>query len=162
MFSLAQASVSLMTLQTIPMLAMFNLLCRCWPRKSVGTPNASAPAAREVVFRKSRRLVREGKRGAGEFNRGNFFALFRIPNKNAGRGGGTAGAMRFEAILEWPQRLEPEIGRISGTPSSRRSLAGMRRELTLPATGKVLISECRTVIMPGVPADTVPGNAAPG
>jgi hypothetical protein len=50
------------------MQAMFNLLFRFWPRKSVGTPNASAPAAREVVFIKSRRFTPEDETDSGEFN----------------------------------------------------------------------------------------------
>jgi hypothetical protein len=55
------------------MQAMFNLLFRFWPRNSVGTPNASAPAAREVVFINSRRLAREGAMDCEEFNRDNLF-----------------------------------------------------------------------------------------
>jgi hypothetical protein len=73
MFSLAQASESLRPLPPIPMQAMFNLLFRFWPRKSVGTPNARAPAAREVAFIKSRRLTPEGVMDSGEFDIGSFF-----------------------------------------------------------------------------------------
>src|SRR5882724_8241047 len=57
MFSPAQASVSLGPLLPVaPMDAMFNLLFRFLARNSVGTPNASAPAASEVVLTKSRRF----------------------------------------------------------------------------------------------------------
>jgi hypothetical protein len=98
MFSLAQASVSLRPLPPIPMQAMFNLLFRFWPRKSVGTPNASAPATSEVDFKKSRRLVREGKSRSAEFNRGNSACA----TEYNGRGGGMAGATLQEALLERP------------------------------------------------------------
>ena len=58
-----------------PMQAMFNLLFRFWPRKSVGTPNASAPAAREVVFIKSRRSITQSEVVSADFS-GSVFDLF--------------------------------------------------------------------------------------
>ena len=75
-----------------------------------------------------------------------------------------AGAMRYEAILDRPQSAgRGGIGIISGPSGSRFCWAGMRMELTLPTMGEVLILEqLRTVVMPGVQADTVPENAAPG
>src|ERR1700685_3247803 len=78
MFSPAQASVSLRPLPPIPMQAMFNLLFRFWPRKSVGTPNASALAASEVVLIKSRRLTGEDEKDSGDFLRVNFFDRFHM------------------------------------------------------------------------------------
>src|SRR5580693_5493065 len=68
MFSPAQASVSLLPLPPIPTQAMFNLLLRFCPRKSAGTPNASAPAARELVLRNSRRSIVESKVVSGAFS----------------------------------------------------------------------------------------------
>jgi hypothetical protein len=44
---------------------MFSLLLRFWPRKSAGTPNARAPAARELVLMNARRSTRESKRISG-------------------------------------------------------------------------------------------------
>jgi hypothetical protein len=58
--------------------AMFNLLFRFWPRKSVGTPNASAPAAREVVLMKSRRLTRGNETSSGDLNWSNLFDRFHM------------------------------------------------------------------------------------
>src|SRR5580698_9712713 len=66
MFSPAQASVSPRPLPPIPTQAMFNLLLRFWPRKSAGTPNANAPAARELVLINSRRPTR-GSEGFSDF-----------------------------------------------------------------------------------------------
>src|SRR5882724_5660509 len=68
MFSSAQASVSLRPLPPIPMQAMFNLLLRFCPRKSAGTPNASAPTARELVLINSRRSIRERQVVSGAFS----------------------------------------------------------------------------------------------
>src|SRR5580658_926000 len=109
MFSLAQASVSLRPFPPIaPTQAMFNLLFRFWPRKSVGTPNASAPAAREEVFIKSRRLTPGDETDSGEFKRGIVFDWFLMCNR-----------------------------------------------IHRPGCGG-------TEVMPGVQADIVPENAAPG
>src|SRR5882757_5067037 len=72
MFSSAQASVSLRPLPPIPMQAMFSLLLRFCPRKSVGTPNASIPAVRELVLMNSRRLIRVSKVVSGVFNVSTF------------------------------------------------------------------------------------------
>jgi hypothetical protein len=66
---------------------MFNLLFRFWPRKSVGTPNASAPAAREVVLRKSRRSKREVETNSTEFNWGVFLDGLLMGNSIHGPGG---------------------------------------------------------------------------
>src|SRR5215469_11970987 len=67
MFSPAQASVSLRPLPPIPTQAMFSLLLRFCPRKSVGTPKANAPAAREPVLMNSRRPMEESKEDSGIF-----------------------------------------------------------------------------------------------
>src|SRR3984957_3971862 len=76
MFSPAQASVSLRPLPPIPMQAMFNLLLRFCPRKSAGTPNASAQAARELVLINSRRSIRESKVVSGAFSESNVWDGF--------------------------------------------------------------------------------------
>src|SRR5579863_4974913 len=72
MVSPAQASVSLRPLPPIPTQAMFNLLLRFCPRKSAGTPKASAPAARELVLMNSRRSIREGTVFSGAFSESIF------------------------------------------------------------------------------------------
>src|ERR1700710_1691441 len=72
MFSLAQASVSLRPFPPIPMQAMFNLLLRFCPRKSVGTPSARVPAAKELVLINSRRSTRESAAVSRTFREGNF------------------------------------------------------------------------------------------
>src|SRR5215475_5065870 len=72
MFSLAQASVSLLPFPPIPMQAMFNLLLRFCPRKSAGKPNATAPVARELVLINSRRSTRESSAVSGNFREGNL------------------------------------------------------------------------------------------
>src|SRR5215475_1207836 len=54
------------------MQAMFNLLLRFCPRKSAGKPNATAPAARELVLINSRRSTRESTAVSGAFKEGNF------------------------------------------------------------------------------------------
>src|SRR5580704_11464643 len=76
MFSPAQASVSLRPLPPIPTQALFNLLLRFWPRNSAGTPNASAPAARELVLMNSRRSIRESKAVSGAFSESIFLDGF--------------------------------------------------------------------------------------
>src|SRR4051794_28842680 len=75
MFSPAQASVSLRPFPPIPMQAMFNLLLRFCPRTNAGTPNASAPAARELVLIKLRRSTR-GTAVSGVLREGNFSVGF--------------------------------------------------------------------------------------
>src|SRR5579871_2321934 len=56
MFSFAHAATSLSPFPITPMDAMLILLFRFFPRTRTGTPKASAPAASEVAFMKSRRL----------------------------------------------------------------------------------------------------------
>ena len=88
MFSpaLAQASVSPRPLPPMaPTEAMFNLLFRFWPRKSAGTPKASAPAARAVVLMKSRRSRREDGTGSGEVIRNNLSEFMRMSNRIHGQ-----------------------------------------------------------------------------
>src|ERR1035438_6602568 len=108
MFSPAQASVSLRPLPPIPMQPMFNLLFRFWPRKSVGTPNASAPAASEVVLIKSRRLTGKDETDTGDFLRGNFFVRFhmRTSIQQSGVGGGTAVAVADARVARVMPRRE--------------------------------------------------------
>src|SRR5215472_18004331 len=72
MFSPAQASVSLRPLPPIPTQATFNLLLRFCARKSAGTPNATAPAARELVLMNSRRSIGEGERPSEDFKGSRF------------------------------------------------------------------------------------------
>ena len=79
-------SVSLWPLPPIPMQAMFNLLFKFWPRSSVGTPNASAPAAKEVVSMKARRLIWEDETDLGDSERTEFSGLLDMRNSINCRG----------------------------------------------------------------------------
>jgi hypothetical protein len=74
-----------------------------------------------------------------------------------------AGATTHEALLERPQRAgsgdRHNFWHIPFQVLIGRDADG----IYLATTGEVLIPECRrTVVMPGVQADTVPENAAPG
>jgi|HubBroStandDraft_6_1064221.scaffolds.fasta_scaffold20435_3 hypothetical protein len=87
-----------------PMEAMFNLLFRFWPRKSVGTPNASAPTAREVVLIKSRRLTPADETDSRELNRGIFLADCAFATGSTGRGERGGAQRRAGRFRHRPQR----------------------------------------------------------
>ncbi|MGA2535297.1 MAG: hypothetical protein ABSF53_04730 [Terracidiphilus sp.] len=55
---------------------MFNLLLRFCPRKSAGTPKASAPAARELDLMNLRRSIRESKVVSGDFSESDIWDGF--------------------------------------------------------------------------------------
>jgi len=83
---------------------MFNLLFRFWPRKSVGTPNASAPTAREVVLIKSRRLTPADETDSRELNRGIFLADCAFATGSTGRGERGGSQRRAGRFRHRPQR----------------------------------------------------------
>src|SRR4051794_38043957 len=125
------------------MQAMFSLLLRFCPRKSAGMPNASAPAARELVLMNSRRSIGESEVVSGVFIESDSLDGFVSPvqHKLAGEPVSKITVVRlfpFAAFRSFSMDNETQGASIAVAPLS--ILPGLI-SVALRSTGRAMLSQ---------------------